>query len=152
MWGKLVCYILFYSIARITPTCVGKATAIKFVLYVNWDHPHMCGESCLYVIWSKISIGSPPHVWGKQQFVCIQHGEIGITPTCVGKAYTYTRKSGVRRDHPHMCGESRPISSSIFACNGSPPHVWGKPSPMGWHQRYKRITPTCVGKAYIARR
>ena len=65
VWGKLAVYCSSYAQVRITPTCVGKALRPYDVPEVPWDHPHMCGESCIGVQYGFGWIGSPPHVWGK---------------------------------------------------------------------------------------
>ena len=46
-----------------------------------------------------------------------------------------------------MCGESYEHQHKTSDKTGSPPHVWGKLPPLINILDYKRITPTCVGKA-----
>jgi len=75
---------------------------------------------------------------------------IRITPTCVGKTPGNQTATHLSSDHPHVCGENASILPSISTEGGSPPRVWGKLgiSPIS-HVRIA-ITPTCVGKTYVA--
>ena len=86
VWGKLISKRWITANTRITPTCVGKAEAFDSFCLQAWDHPHMCGESCLTHTSFDESTGSPPHVWGKPYASDITVTTKGITPTCVGKA------------------------------------------------------------------
>ena len=107
----------------------------------------MCGESqvsSFSLLWPQ---GSPPHVWGKLMYPPTIILLIGITPTCVGKAPRHSSHYRGEKDHPHMCGESQVSSFSLLWPQGSPPHVWGKPTCGLEKQLVMRITPTCVGKA-----
>ena len=109
----------------------------------------MCGESaCPSIILTAVS-GSPPHVWGKRAPVRHIVSKQGITPTCVGKAPTIKQPHNKFRDHPHMCGESRFYPQWTIESKGSPPHVWGKPTVKHLAMARLRITPTCVGKAFV---
>ena len=111
----------------------------------------MCGESTISRLAPASNRGSPPHVWGK---LCRGYSQTfgqRITPTCVGKALRGSRKMYKSQDHPHMCGESYGFWFVRPAGAGSPPHVWGKQSiPTGSRITF-RITPTCVGKAALAK-
>ena len=85
----------------------------------------MCGE---YRSWLKLPIstmGSPPHVWGKQKNHEKNHAPIRITP--------------------HMCGEYTALQSGGSVRIGSPPHVWGIRNGSDGVVRIVGITPTCVG-------
>ena len=50
---------------RITPACAGKSYIRLALLHPTWDHPRMCGEKQLVAELPKTSLGSPPHVRGK---------------------------------------------------------------------------------------
>ena len=132
---------------RITPTCVGKAPWKRSRKLLKKDHPHMCGESLLHSTPILLLRGSPPHVWGKQLLAWGSKIRPRITPTCVGKAFGNNSFALSIRDHPHMCGESNPMTALPAIMLGSPPHVWGKRKAGEMYGLDKRITPTCVGKA-----
>ena len=136
--------------ARITPTCVGKAHIVCFGNIGNRDHPHMCGESCHSQFELTACQGSPPHVWGKRKPFGFASGILRITPTCVGKAAGGDWLEQELKDHPHMCGESLYALPIILYRVGSPPHVWGKRDEDSAVPELPGITPTCVGKAFLA--
>ena len=50
-----------------------------------------------------------------------------------------------------MCGESHDHAQVLRHQLGSPPHVWGKRAIHIDKMDLYRITPTCVGKAYLIR-
>ena len=66
VWGKLIARHGAPTLARITPTCVGKA------------YRHIRD--------SRIGKDHPPHVWGKPIQLLSTYRVNRITPTCVGKA------------------------------------------------------------------
>ena len=49
----------------ITPACAGKRTAGQSLLCGQWDHPRMCGEKNCGSKLALRTMGSPPHVRGK---------------------------------------------------------------------------------------
>ena len=125
-----------------------KCSNIVSTPYTISGSPHMCGEYAPLNAIPLPSTGSPPHVWGK--LLCHGGGEVGvrITPTCVGKANDEKTLDQGRKDHPHMCGESRKMHILKKSNIGLPPHVWGKLTAADIDLKGKRITPTCVGKAW----
>ena len=149
VWGKQLFKCSVGVGSGITPTCVGKALIIKHAVYALKDHPHMCGESGNAVTIQGFGSGSPPHVWGKPEDCCEQYRCQRITPTCVGKAPCRPPVCAYHRDHPHMCGESSKVCMSALGAIGSPPHVWGKRESLNDGTVSYRITPTCVGKAFV---
>ena len=126
VWGKPRMPSVVKSCSRITPTCVGKASSRLAITALLQDHPHMCGESSAVSGMLIMSLGSPPHVWGKLRNLRPDLGQVRITPTCVGKAGVTVHRFRLYEDHPHMCGESSGICQRKCEIGGSPPHVWGK--------------------------
>ena len=64
--GKLPTCFLPRTVLGITPACAGKTVILVVTCYGTRDHPRMCGENnvCQSSICS--TLGSPPHVRGKQ--------------------------------------------------------------------------------------
>ena len=91
VWGKRPHKRMSRHLARITPTCVGKAWKYPVRLHRRWDHPHMCGESINITTADAAYGGSPPHVWGKLILNVHVKNVLRITPTCVGKAESVKR-------------------------------------------------------------
>ena len=47
---------------RITPACAGSTTSKETILFVNEDHPRMCGKYLVCFLVLHEYTGSPPHV------------------------------------------------------------------------------------------
>ena len=131
---------------RITPACAGKRVTIYLVATPNWDHPRMCGEKKHSLITSKLIMGSPPHVRGKDTLFEMFPLCCGITPACAGKSFTADGRVRAKQDHPRMCGEKYRQPLKYVLSSGSPPHVRGKVIKFIWNHLTERITPACAGK------
>ena len=70
----------------------------------------------------------------------------GITPACAGKSCISVRLSGLRGDHPRMCGEKESIIGGYVSTVGSPPHVRGKANIGRSFLHVRGITPAYAGK------
>ena len=71
---------------RITPACAGKSfLALLFTQHCR-DHPRMCGEKVKKLYLIGMTIGSPPHVRGKDDMRTETFGVYRITPACAGKS------------------------------------------------------------------
>ena len=70
----------------ITPACAGKREINYNSLWMDKDHPRVCGEKSAKLYIKCATAGSPPRVRGK---VGLRHTVglgIGITPACAGKS------------------------------------------------------------------
>ena len=134
---------------RITPACAGKSSGLMQRCGTNGDHPRMCGEKpCLAFSFPK-SIGSPPHVRGKDPAPVTSVEDIRITPACAGKSRIAAKLLGRCEDHPRMCGEKRKAAPALQKTAGSPPHVRGKEVNTLRLVCGAGITPACAGKSRI---
>ena len=110
----------------ITPACAGKSHTLCQKHPHFRDHPRMCGEKASSKSQRACSMGSPPHVRGKDICVFVGVDCRGITPACAGKR----RKSQPRTlpgwDHPRMCGEKENVKNACRGHLGSPPRMRGK--------------------------
>ena len=97
--GKL---IPFYGI---TPACAGKSLICGFLLPRSGDHPRVCGEKSVSILWSITSQGSPPRVRGKGGRQTVQCLRARITPACAGKSVFIVGIFQPHQDHPRVCGE-----------------------------------------------
>ena len=70
------------------------------------------------------------------------------TPTCVGKALLQGLRALLRRNHPHIRGESSNQTPLPTFAVESPPHTWGKLEDKVSLILPAGITPTYVGKAF----
>ena len=69
----------------ITPACAGKSRFRTQKSGEQGDHPRVCGEKSISILFAQLEEGSPPRVRGKVfGRVYGLHG-VGITPACAGK-------------------------------------------------------------------
>ena len=126
VWGKGNKFTMELKGLRITPTCVGKSEGLRSCLAELRDHPHVCGEKPQEIQSGDTATESPPRVWGKAAGKIDMVSALRITPTCVGKSWSPSRRSATVQDHPHVCGEKHRYWKGQPLRTGSPPRVWGK--------------------------
>ena len=90
---------------RITPACAGNRQKSKQCIFIQEDHPRVCGEQgdLRRVIWN--TGGSPPRVRGTDRRVDGFQTWSRITPACAGNSLHQSRPLLKYRDHPRVCGE-----------------------------------------------
>ena len=66
VWGKRSRHDEQDYRRRVIPTCVGKAATASAREGAFPGHPHVCGESRIMGLESRLQAGSSPRVWGKQ--------------------------------------------------------------------------------------
>ena len=144
--GKQAVEVMLIERVRITPACAGKTLIQLHRPRAVQDHPRVCGENLLTLLFSCGTAGSPPRVRGKQSKYASTPRRCRITPACAGKTKFADMVIVPEQDHPRVCGENMRWSSSQSACSGSPPRVRGKPGRIFAVQDGARITPACAGK------
>ena len=112
--------------SRITPAYAGKRHQKSYKPPFWRDHPRVCGEKAVAIIWWYSCTGSPPRVRGKGHTGCEVVVVFGITPACAGKSRPVLRTRSCALDHPRVCGEKEHKSQVFTPCGGSPPRVRGK--------------------------
>ena len=91
----------------ITPAYAGKSLASNRAIRGYKDHPRICGEKIFANHSRAISLGSPPHMRGKETLGVIDGNDIGITPAYAGKSSRESQALHRHRDHPRICGEKQ---------------------------------------------
>ncbi len=172
MWGRLGAPHRLDVRVRFTPTYVGKTGCNRTVPFWRPVHPHVCGEDGPVALFTMYEFGSPPRMWGRlPDGVCERQARrftptyVGktepvrprtpgprFTPTYVGKTYSNGSSIGYRTVHPHVCGEDAVLAVQRGHGAGSPPRMWGRPSPSSTERHPGRFTPTYVGKTSSWRR
>ena len=84
--GKVQIGHLIKVCLRITPACAGKRCSGSRRTGWPKDHPRMCGEKTRYRRSALVTVGSPPHVRGKDLIPALCCVVPGITPACAGKS------------------------------------------------------------------
>ena len=90
---------------RITPACAGKSWLSLVVLYLDRDHPRLCGEKDKHGSRLHALPGSPPPVRGKVVHATLPIARDRITPACAGKRLHFLPPLDLIKDHPRLCGE-----------------------------------------------
>ena len=147
--GKAISYSIQTHSARITPACAGKSDATVNHIEIVKDHPRVCGEKSRSHLFSRLHVGSPPRVRGKEDGTTHWTINDGITPACAGKSLIRSRTGGLCRDHPRVCGEKGFRERVGRRCPGSPPRVRGKGVHFQFHACCRGITPACAGKSRV---
>ena len=91
--------------SRITPAYAGKSSKDISVSSHIRDHPRICGEKGTPWRNRLRSMGSPPHMRGKEMQGLGRESSPGITPAYAGKSWRRCRNGRSWRDHPRICGE-----------------------------------------------
>ena len=112
----------------------------------------MCGEKLVTEFITRYMMGSPLRVRGKVGPVIQLRAGPGITPAYARKRPRSPTSSGVRRDHPRVCGEKLGTFTRSDALLGSPPRMRGKVLREVVHHAAERITPAYAGKRTRPRR
>ena len=89
-------------------------------------------------------------MWGQAIKAAIMRVPTGIIPTRVGTSMTTYKGGGQSQDHPHACGDKRPLSESHGRQRGSSPRVWGQGKHGYDRKPRRRIIPTRVGTSAAA--
>ena len=87
MRGKVPSLNSLTSPYRITPAYAGKRPYVPHLRHLKEDHPRLCGEKDLTLIFKSLKIGSPPPMRGKDNLFPQNRINHRITPAYAGKSY-----------------------------------------------------------------
>ena len=110
----------------ITPAYAGKRTNVYCKVYLNKDHPRLCGEKR----WCKVQSKSKGR----------------ITPAYAGKSDPLKLWYIDVRDHPRLCGKKVKALKKSCPDAGSPPPMRGKVILCTPKNKKSGITPAYAGK------
>ena len=135
------------GVSRITPAYAGKSAPLLRWSGGVWDHPRLCGEKGMVLVFHLNSLGSPPPMRGKGDGVAGITQSTGITPAYAGKSSGEICGYNGYKDHPRLCGEKLFFEPRFHTRIGSPPPMRGKGIPEGANVVAARITPAYAGKS-----
>ena len=135
MRGKAAAVADVQRKAGITPAYAGKSTTCHSGCPPEQDHPRLCGEKLLFILFLILGLGSPPPMRGKGMRTTKASPNQRITPAYAGKSRFFAYCSTCTRDHPRLCGEK------IFSLFSHAPHT-GSPPPM--RGKVNQALPACV--------
>ena len=105
MRGKVNRYPVQIPVNGITPAYAGKSLQRLVRPCSSKDHPRVCGEKPMRIVWEHAKEGSPPRMRGKAAFRTESWNDAGITPAYAGKRKGGWNVGTVAEDHPRVCGE-----------------------------------------------
>ena len=126
MRGKADNFALQTHDKGITPAYAGKSKDRLVTASGKSDHPRLCGEKCLHMVYTHSMRGSPPPMRGKDKNDDFGVQQIGITPAYAGKSGLQDVLPVPAEDHPRLCGEKLPTLRRKSKHRGSPPPMRGK--------------------------
>ena len=88
---------------------VGTSYLPSLLLRRLGDHPHACGDKVYTVIVTSHDLGSSPCVWGQEHSILTYTAHHRIIPMRVGTSNKSMNVLCYGKDHPHACGDKRPI-------------------------------------------
>ena len=146
MRGKADRYVVVVSAAGITPAYAGKSDLLPTVKAYIRDHPRVCGEKYWLPPLRPCWAGSPPRMRGKATARRPGRAASRITPAYAGKRRMSSRSSGMREDHPRVCGEKQFPSPMKMPVPGSPPRMRGKATKYRRRPASSRDHPRVCGE------
>ncbi len=101
---------------RITPAYAGNTIQSVKRIWLQKDHPRVCGKHLGVNIARLPQLGSPPRMRETHFSSCFFVIMVGITPAFAGKNSSF-------QDHPRVCGKHLSKSVQAYADAGSPPRM-----------------------------
>ena len=146
MRGKVHHSGTFVKRFRITPAYAGKSFLHPRRRHTQKDHPRLCGEKAVIILYAYLRMGSPPPMRGKVQVLGQPVVVRRITPAYAGKRPLHCLLPVLTPDHPRLCGEKRAFRLIQCRNMGSPPPMRGKAAHYTGGSIECRITPAYAGK------
>ena len=151
MRGKAHFKYFSKSKIRITPAYAGKRLGYARLTLGVRDHPRLCGEKLIPILYRCGNRGSPPPMRGKAPYYAALTLHIRITPAYAGKSIPPDLPQPARQDHPRLCGEKCGGQVAIDNKTGSPPPMRGKAWAEAKAPADERITPAYAGKSKLCK-
>ena len=129
----------------IIPACAGNTGGFTWRVYLEGDHPRVCGEHDTRGIRRLHNSGSSPRVRGTRCAPSKPVHLTGIIPACAGNTYPAWCHLRIMRDHPRVCGEHKPRRRQPTARPGSSPRVRGTRALAEVAVDEQGIIPACAG-------
>ena len=147
MRGKVGYILASISMRGITPAYAGKRAGSSGYSSTAGDHPRVCGEKWMDLLFPYQAGGSPPRMRGKDGQTHEATQRTGITPAYAGKRLRVCGIQKRLRDHPRVCGEKSSVLPSLSPGTGSPPRMRGKGVQPCNERVGVGITPAYAGKS-----
>ena len=133
----------------IIPACAGNTGGFTWRVYLEGDHPRVCGEHDTRGIRRLHNSGSSPRVRGTRCAPSKPVHLTGIIPACAGNTGSAILNGLLNGDHPRVCGEHPWRGLSRFLVLGSSPRVRGTLCAAMISSCITGIIPACAGNTQI---
>ncbi len=129
----------------IIPACAGNTGGFTWRVYLEGDHPRVCGEHDTRGIRRLHNSGSSPRVRGTRCAPSKPVHLTGIIPACAGNTGSAILNGLLNGDHPRVCGEHPTRRRTGPTAPGSSPRVRGTPLEGLKPFLGAGIIPACAG-------
>ena len=129
----------------IIPACAGNTGGFTWRVYLEGDHPRVCGEHDTRGIRRLHNSGSSPRVRGTRCAPSKPVHLTGIIPACAGNTGSAILNGLLNGDHPRVCGEHWAVFRAIMRLAGSSPRVRGTLAFVPLAVFHRGIIPACAG-------
>ena len=129
----------------IIPACAGNTGGFTWRVYLEGDHPRVCGEHDTRGIRRLHNSGSSPRVRGTRCAPSKPVHLTGIIPACAGNTGSAILNGLLNGDHPRVCGEHPTRRRTGPTAPGSSPRVRGTRNMGIQLQQERGIIPACAG-------
>ena len=145
MRGTLATKIQISSVDGIIPAYAGNTRDARGRIRPDGDHPRVCGEHLGLAIPPELERGSSPRMRGTPGKRPDPVHPDGIIPAYAGNTKGVRRAASYPRDHPRVCGEHRPYTSSPRYSLGSSPRMRGTLRRRPGQREGRGIIPAYAG-------
>ena len=127
------------------PACAGSTSTSPSRSGGRWDHPRVCGEHTVRMVWSAPVRGPSPRVRGAPMPEVSQAVGSGTIPACAGSTCRGPGCGPPGRDHPRVCGEHFAEAGGKASVTGPSPRVRGARYGVAGRTAGSGTIPACAG-------
>ena len=125
MRGTLVTCPSEWVMAGIIPAYAGNTYSNGQTVNLDRDHPRVCGEHLMPLVFHAFCAGSSPRMRGTPWIWFHTVRRSGIIPAYAGNTVPVVEQPSADGDHPRVCGEHRDHHQPPWRRTGSSPRMRG---------------------------
>ena len=112
--------------SRNIPAYAGKTHAENLTKQAREEHPRVCGENGIRVLYPQGGIGTSPRMRGKLRARCRRPEPPRNIPAYAGKTAVMHFAFDQQTEHPRVCGENLAARTAGYPVCGTSPRMRGK--------------------------